>query len=141
MSSTRMFFLKYKIRLNDTQLRITLVSKGKDGTKMNLNRLLKSILKTAVYIMDSTSDTVDRVSDRASRFADDARDIVYPNQGNTMRNILSFAAGVGVGVAAGILLAPQSGAELRNSIGDRVQDISDKVRGRSENYATGTDMR
>lgn len=136
-----MFFLKYKIRLNDTQLRITLVSKGKDGTKMNLNRLLKSILKTAVYIMDSTSDTVDRVSDRASRFADDARDIVYPNQGNTMRNILSFAAGVGVGVAAGILLAPQSGAELRNSIGDRVQDISDKVRGRSENYATGTDMR
>lgn len=108
---------------------------------MNLNRLLKSILKTAVYIMDSTSDTVDRVSDRASRFADDARDIVYPNQGNTMRNILSFAAGVGVGVAAGILLAPQSGAELRNSIGDRVQDISDKVRGRSENYATGTDMR
>lgn len=108
---------------------------------MKMNNLLKSILKTAVYIMDSTSDTVDRVSDRANRFTDNARSIIYPNEGNTMRNILSFAAGVGIGVAAGVLLAPQSGAELRNSIGDKVQDITEKVRGRAENYATGTDMR
>lgn len=108
---------------------------------MKLNSLLKQILKTAVYIMDSTADSVDRVSDRASRLADDARDAIYPDQGNTLRNILSFAAGIGVGVAAGVLLAPQSGAELRNSISDRVQDISDKVRGRGEAYATGTDLR
>ena len=108
---------------------------------MKTSSLLKSILKTAVYIMDSTADSVDRVSERASRFADDARDVVYPDRGNTVRNILSFAAGVGVGVAAGVLLAPQSGAELRHSIGHRVQDISEKVRGKSEGYATGTDIR
>jgi|SRR5215467_14547641 len=108
---------------------------------MKTSSLLKSILKTAVYIMDSTADSVDRVSERASHFADDARDVIYPDRGNTMRNILSFAAGVGVGVAAGVLLAPQSGAELRHSIGDRVQDISDRVRAKGEGYATGTDMR
>jgi hypothetical protein len=112
---------------------------------MKLNNVLRSFLKTAVYIMDSTADSVDRVSDRvtdrASRFADSARDVIYPDEGNTLRNILSFAAGVGVGVAAGILLAPQSGAELRNSISDKVQDISDKVRGKTESYATGTDLR
>jgi hypothetical protein len=108
---------------------------------MKTSSLLKSILKTAVYIMDSTADSVDRVSDRASRFADDARDAIYPDRGNTMRNILSFAAGVGIGVAAGVLLAPQSGAELRHSIGDRVQDISERVRGKNEGYATGTDIR
>ncbi|HTS04960.1 MAG TPA: YtxH domain-containing protein [Candidatus Eisenbacteria bacterium] len=108
---------------------------------MKTSSLLKSILKTAVYIMDSTADSVDRVSDRASRFADDARDVIYPDRGNTMRNILSFAAGVGIGVAAGVLLAPQSGAELRHSIGDRVQDISERVRGKNEGYATGTDIR
>jgi len=108
---------------------------------MKTSSLLKSILKTAVYIMDSTADSVDRVSDRASRFADDARDAIYPDRGNTMRNILSFAAGVGIGVAAGVLLAPQSCAELRHSIGDRVQDISERVRGKNEGYATGTDIR
>jgi|SRR5579864_2403784 hypothetical protein len=108
---------------------------------MRLNNVLKQVLKTAVYIMDSTADSVDRVSDRASQFADDARNVIYPSENNTLRNVLSFAAGIGVGVAAGILLAPQSGAELRNSIGDRVQNISDKVRGKAESYATGTDLR
>jgi YtxH-like protein len=108
---------------------------------MKTSSLLRSILKTAVYIMDSTADSVDRVSDRASRLADDARDVIYSERGNAMRNILSFAAGVGIGVAAGVLLAPQSGAELRNSISDRVQDISERVRGKGEAYATGTDIR
>jgi hypothetical protein len=108
---------------------------------MKTSSLLRSILKTAVYIMDSTADSVDRVSDRASRLADDARDVIYPERGNAVRNILTFAAGVGIGVAAGVLLAPQSGAELRNSISDRVQDISERVRGKSEAYATGTDLR
>jgi len=108
---------------------------------MKLNNVLKSVLKTAIYIMDSTADSVDRVSDRATRFADDARDAIYPDQGNALRNVLSFAAGIGVGVAVGVLLAPQSGAELRNSIGDKVHDISDKMRGRTDPYATGTDVR
>jgi len=108
---------------------------------MKLNNVLKSVLKTAIYIMDSTADSVDRVSDRATRFADDARDAIYPDQGNALRNVLSFAAGIGVGVAVGVLLAPQSGAELRNSIGDKVHDISDKMRGRNDPYATGTDVR
>lgn len=108
---------------------------------MKLNSLLRSVLKTAVYIMDSTADSVDRVSDRASRIADDARDVIYPDRGNALRNVLSFAAGIGVGVAVGVLLAPQSGEELRNTISDKVQDISDKVRGRTESYATGTDVR
>ena len=91
--------------------------------------------------MDSTADSVDRVSDRASRIADDARDVIYPDRGSALRNVLSFAAGIGVGVAVGVLLAPQSGEELRNTISDKVQDISDKVRGRTESYATGTDVR
>ncbi len=109
--------------------------------RMKTSNLLKSILKTAVYIMDSTTDSVDRVSARASDLADNARDVIYPERDNTLRNVLTFAAGVGVGVAAGILLAPQSGAELRNSISGKVQDINDKVRGKAESYATGTDLR
>lgn len=108
---------------------------------MKLDRVVKSILKSVVYIMDEAADRVDRVSDRASEFAANTKSVIYPNQGNTFRNIMSFTAGVGVGIAAGLLLAPSSGEELRNSIGDKVQNISDKIKGRTEPYATGTDVR
>lgn len=108
---------------------------------MKLDKFVKSILKSVVYIMDEAAGRVDRVSDRASEFAENTRSIIYPNEGNTVRNLLSFAAGIGVGVTAGLLLAPSSGQELRNSISDKVQNISEKVRGRGQDYATGTDIR
>ena len=108
---------------------------------MRRNGLLKSLLKAAVYIMDQTAEQVDRVSDSASQIADRAKSAIYPEEDHTLRNILSFAAGVGVGVGAGLLFAPVSGAEIRSSIGDRVHDISDKVRGRmsTQKSATGTE--
>jgi len=110
--------------------------------RMKWNNVLKSLLKTAVYVMDQTSDQVDRVSQRASDFADDARTAIFPQEDHTLRNVLLFAAGVGVGAGAALLLAPASGEDIRNSIGEKVQDISDKVKGRvsSQNYgATGTE--
>jgi hypothetical protein len=108
---------------------------------MKLDKLVRSILKSVVYVMDEAAHRVDRVSDRASEFADNTRSVIYPNEGTTLRHFMSFAAGIGIGVAAGMLLAPSSGQELRNNIGDKVHDISDKIRGHSESYATGTDVR
>lgn len=108
---------------------------------MKLDRFVRSILKSVVYVMDEAADRVDRVSDRASELAANTKSVIYPDEGSTFRNIMSFAAGVGVGVAAGMLLAPSSGEALRNSIGDKVQNISDRIRGRGEAYATGTDVR
>ena len=73
---------------------------------------------------------------------DHAASAIQPQQEDqTFRNLVSFAAGVGLGVGAAILLAPASGAELRSSISERVKDISDGVRGRASNQeiATGTD--
>lgn len=105
---------------------------------MKLKKLIRSALKTAVYIMDQTAEQVDRASERASEMADNAREVIYPQTDHTLRNILAFAAGVGVGVGAGMLLAPSSGSELRGSISDKVQDISNRVRSRGESFATGT---
>lgn len=108
---------------------------------MKWNSILKSLLKTAVYVMDEAGERVDRVTDRASDFADDARSVIF-EEDHTLRNVLLFAAGVGVGAGAALLLAPASGEEIRNSIGEKVQDISDKVKGRmsNQNYgATGTE--
>ena len=108
---------------------------------MKLNKLLKSVLKTAVYLMDETADSMDRVSERASSIAENARGVMGTQESHGFRNFMSFVLGVGVGVGAGMLLAPSSGEELRNTITDKVQDISERVTGRSESYATGTDMR
>ena len=108
---------------------------------MKMSKLLNSILKTAVYIMDQTTEQVDRASERAAELADDARSAIYPREDHSLRNALSFAAGIGVGVGVAMLIAPSSGRELRNSISDKVQDISNKVRSRGETYPTGTEAR
>ena len=111
-----------------------------------MNNFIKSILKTAVYFLDQTdrfagdvrdrfSDTVDRTSDRVSDLRDQAQEL-YEGEGHTMRNVLTFAAGVAVGVGAGMLLAPASGEEIRGSIGDKVQDIGDRVRSRFSSAST-----
>ena len=109
---------------------------------MRWNSVLKSLLKTAVYVMDQSTEQAERVSERASQLADDARSAIFPEEDHALRNVLMFAAGIGVGVGAALLLAPSSGEELRNSIGEKVQDIRDKVKDRvsGQNFgATGTE--
>jgi YtxH-like protein len=117
-----------------------------------LDNLLKSILKTAVYfieqsdrvasdVRDRVSDEYDGASDRITDLRDRARDL-YAGESHTLRNVLTFAAGVGVGIGAGMLLAPASGEEIRGSISDKVQDIGDRVRDRFSSEtrnATGTE--
>ena len=116
--------------------------------RVKWNKLLKSLLKTTVYILDQTAEEVDQAVDRASEIrdrakqaVDEAASAIHPQAEHTARDVLSFVAGIGLGVAAGILLAPASGAELRNSISDRVKDIGSGVRERvsSQRFATGTD--
>jgi hypothetical protein len=111
-----------------------------------MNNLIKSILKTAVYFLEQTdrftgdvrdrvSDSIDRASDRVSDLRDQAEEL-YSGPDHTMRNILTFAAGVGVGIGAAILFAPASGQEIRNQIGEKVQDIGDRVRDRFSRTGT-----
>ena len=93
-----------------------------------MNKYAKLVVRTALNMLDQYSDQVDRVSDRMSDLVDRGKDlvdrgreIVYPRHDHTLRNVLSFAAGIGVGIGAGLLLAPSSGDELRRSIKERVQ--------------------
>lgn len=118
-----------------------------------MNKLLKSILKTVVYVLDQAEDVADdvreRVSDGASRVGsrvsdlrDQAQDFYTGGEDHTFRNVMTFAAGVGVGIATAMLFSPASGEEIRSQIGEKVQDISDRVRDRfsSESRgATGTE--
>jgi gas vesicle protein len=114
-----------------------------------MNKLIKSILKTAVYFLEQTdrfagdvrdrvSDSVDRAADRVSDLRDQAEDL-YSGPDRTLRNLLTFAAGVGVGIGAAILFAPASGEQIRNQIGEKVQDIGGRVRERFSRTGTESD--
>jgi hypothetical protein len=120
---------------------------------MKMNKLLKSVLKTVVYLMEQTENVaedmrdrvaegVDRAGDRVSDVRDRAQDY-YAGEDHTLRNVLTFAAGVGVGIGAAILFAPASGEEIRSQIGERVQDIGERVRDRfsseTRRPSTGTE--
>ena len=117
-----------------------------------MNNLIRSILKTAVYFLEQTdrvagdvrdrvSDSVDRAADRVSDLRDQAEEL-YAGKDHTLRNVLTFAAGLGVGIGAAILFAPASGEEIRNSLGEKVSDIGGRVVGRYSpvsRHATGTE--
>ncbi|MGA8618562.1 MAG: YtxH domain-containing protein [Candidatus Sulfotelmatobacter sp.] len=117
-----------------------------------MNKLLKSVLKTVVYLLEQTENVaedmrdrvaegVDRAGDRVSDLRDRAQDI-YAGEDHTLRNVLTFAAGVGVGLGVAMLFAPASGEEIRSQIGEKVQDIGERVRDRfsseTRRSATGT---
>ncbi len=120
-----------------------------------MNNLIRAVLKTAVYFLDQTnqvasnvgdrvSDSMDRASSTVSDLRDQANDL-YEGPSHPVRNILIFAAGVGVGIGTAMLFAPASGEEIREQIGQRVQDIGDRVKSRfspsssSSSGATGTE--
>ena len=88
-----------------------------------MKKLLKSILKTATYVLEQSDrvseetrhrvrEGVDRVGDRVSGLRDQARDL-YGHEDHTLRNVICFTAGVGVGVGAALLCAPASGEVVR----------------------------
>jgi gas vesicle protein len=84
---------------------------------------------------------MDRASERVSDLRGQVSDF-YSGEDHTVRNLLTFVAGVGVGVGAALLFAPASGEELRGQIGDKVQDIRDRVKERfSTQTSTGSEGR
>ena len=112
-----------------------------------MNSLIKSILRTVVYFLDQTDRLTHEVRGRAYDAADRVSDIrdravdIYKGPNQTMRNVLMFAAGVGVGAGAAVLLAPASGEEIRGQIGQKVQDFGGRVKDRFSSAvggATGT---
>jgi len=93
-----------------------------------VNKFLKSLSKIGLDFLGQ--------SDRAGR-------AIRRQEDPTMRNAISFAAGIGLGIGLGILLAPASGEETRSSIAEKVQDVGERVRDRFSpelrKPATGTE--
>ena len=122
-----------------------------------MNKLLKLLLGTGLYLLEQSDSTTKTVRDRAVEHMGDLRDAaqekyafaadrvsrasraIRGDDNEMLRGLLYFAAGAGTGIGLGLLLAPASGAETRSDLADRVQDIGDKVRRKfSPEAATGT---
>lgn len=94
-----------------------------------MNKYARVVLRTALNFMDDYAKQLDHASDRVSDLMDRGRDLVDRARSvvsppdHTLRHVVSFAAGVGVGLGAALLLAPSSGSEFRRSIKDRVQGV------------------
>ncbi len=99
-------------------------------------------------VSDRAHRVTDQVSDHAQRVAKVARKrFGYEPEPSVGSRFVLFLAGLGVGAALGVLLAPKSGEDMRQSIYDQANDVADRVRssvGRGANsenfddYDTGT---
>ena len=92
-----------------------------------MNKYLRLLLQTAACVMDQSAAQVDRASDRVSELVDRGKKIIH-HEDHRLRNVLSFAAGLGVGLGAAILFAPASGEATRGSITQQMQQIRARAR-------------
>ncbi len=92
-----------------------------------MNKYLKLLLKAAASVMDQSAAQVDRASDRVSGLVDRGKKMIH-SEDHRVRNALSFAAGLGVGLGAAILFAPASGEVIRGSITQQMQQIRARAR-------------
>ena len=80
---------------------------------------------------DRAHKVSDQVSDRAQRAAKVARKrFGYEPEPSFAGRFALFLAGLGVGAALGVLLAPKSGEDTRQSIYDQANEVADRVRER-----------
>jgi hypothetical protein len=94
---------------------------------MVVNKFLKAVLKTAACAMDQYSTQLDRASDRVAGLVDRGKEMVQPED-HGLRNALSFAAGMSLGIGAALLFAPASGKEVRSSIKEKVHEMRAQAR-------------
>ena len=112
-----------------------------------MNKFLRSLFKAGIYFLEqsdrNTADMADRVKDRVQNLSRRARHAISGQEDHTIRNAVSFAAGIGLGIGVGMLLAPARGEETRSSIAGKVHDFGDKVKERfspeAKKTATGTE--
>lgn len=111
-----------------------------------MNKFLKLLLGTTLYVLEQSDKSTKKMRNRAADNLDDLRDLAQDKyatasdrfsrasqalmgeDSHVLGNVLSLAAGIGIGIGIGLVVAPASGQETRGAIADRVQVFGDKVK-------------
>ncbi len=112
----------------------------------SMNNVLKLLLGTGLYLLEQSDQSTRKIRDRAAGNLSDLRDLaqdkyeaatdrvskasraIRGDDSQIVGNALSLAAGVGIGLALGVIFAPASGEQVRSAIADKVHVFGDKVR-------------
>ena len=115
---------------------------------MKMKDVLKVALGTGLFVLDQSDRARKTVRERVSEGVDDLRDLArekyqtasdnFEKAASVLRrddnravwNILRFAAGLGVGVAVGLLVAPANGEDTRARLAEKAQELNANVRER-----------
>ena len=103
--------------------------------------LFDVLLGTGLDVLDLVRD---RAADHAESVSDTAKDVYDTARGRARKISRAFTgeepsgfgsaaallAGVGVGVALGILFAPASGEQIRRNIAEKAQEFGGRIRSR-----------
>ena len=107
------------------------------------DRLKDTVGDLTDTISGKYEDVADRVSNKYADAADrvEAAADALQGRGYWASRMTGFLLGVGVGAGLGILLAPASGSEIRESVRGKAVDITNKIRQsvRSSMPSTGTE--
>ena len=111
-----------------------------------MSKFLKLLLGTGLYLLEQSDQSTRKIRDRAAENLNDLRDLaqdkyetatgrvskasraIRGDDGQFVSNALSMAAGVGIGLAVGIIFAPASGEQTRSAIVDKVHTFGDRVK-------------
>ena len=124
-----------------------------------MNNFMKVLLGVGLSLLEQSEQSTKKTRNRAADNMNDLRDLAHEKyetatdrmarasrairgeDNQAVGNVLRLAAGVGVGIAIGLLLAPASGEETRNAIADKVHVVGGEAKRRfssEELGATGT---
>ena len=97
-----------------------------------VNKVLRTLLRTGLYFLEqsdrATADLRDQLRDRVGHITNRTREAMGMEPDHTVRDAMSFVAGVGLGLGMGLLFAPASGRETRDLISEKVREAGSKVR-------------
>lgn len=105
------------------------------------NSLLNLLVGAGLYLFDPVrdplADLIDVVSDKSKDVYEEASGrvrrasrAVTGEDRSGVGSVAALLAGVGVGVALGILFAPASGEQIRRNIADTAREFGGKIRSR-----------
>jgi murein DD-endopeptidase MepM/ murein hydrolase activator NlpD len=121
-----------------------------------VNKFLKGLLGAGLYLLEQSELASRSARERAVDQFEDLRDsaearmreatrrvskasrAIQGKDDSPLTNFLLFTAGFGVGVGAGLLFAPASGADVRSAMSGKVQEFTGKFKTPAEPYSTGT---